>query len=166
MGNCTTAEQTDPPPRGGIGVTSSTPPQHGPAPPPPPPQLPAGWERKRHESGRFYFVDHNTKTTVWELPQSVLDWQKAQLRASQGQGPGQSANRPPATLPPGWAMSRTPDGRVYYIDHNSKTTQWSPPIPAFAYSLANDAQQWVRGFDASGGDEGQRWIMNLSLIHI
>ena len=164
MGNCTTAENTDPPPRSGVGAIGASSP-----PPPPPPQLPAGWERKRHESGRFYFVDHNTKTTVWDLPQHVLDWQRAQVAASQGRGPGANA-KPPASLPPGWAMNRTPDGRVYYVDHNTKTTQWHPPIPAFVYSLMNTGQQWVRGFDASGGDEGQRWIiadtLSVSLVSV
>ncbi|MCJ1382006.1 hypothetical protein MMC17_005118 [Xylographa soralifera] len=30
--------------------------------------LPKGWQRMRTESGRDYFVDHNTKTTSWNLP--------------------------------------------------------------------------------------------------
>jgi hypothetical protein len=30
-------------------------------------------------------------------------------------------------LPPGWAMAVTPNGRVFYIDHNTKTTTWEDP---------------------------------------
>jgi len=30
-------------------------------------------------------------------------------------------------LPVGWEMRTTEDGKVYYIDHNSKTTQWQHP---------------------------------------
>eukprot|EP00041_Stephanoeca_diplocostata_P005187 m.57806 g.57806 ORF g.57806 m.57806 type:complete len:273 (+) comp15622_c0_seq4:129-947(+) len=30
-------------------------------------------------------------------------------------------------LPPGWEMSRRPDGKIFYIDHTTKTTSWQPP---------------------------------------
>jgi E3 ubiquitin-protein ligase NEDD4 len=30
-------------------------------------------------------------------------------------------------LPPGWAMSVTPSGRVFYVDHNTRTTSWEDP---------------------------------------
>eukprot|EP00903_Cladosiphon_okamuranus_P005760 g5711.t1 len=33
-----------------------------------------------------------------------------------------------AALPPGWEMKMEPDGRMLYIDHNTKTTQWNPPL--------------------------------------
>lgn len=28
--------------------------------------LPSGWEMRRNEKGRIYFVDHNTKITTWD----------------------------------------------------------------------------------------------------
>eukprot|EP01045_Picozoa_sp_COSAG04_P018165 COSAG04_NODE_1662_length_6018_cov_1.781889_2_plen_408_part_00 len=31
-------------------------------------QLPDGWERRRTEDGREFFVDHKTQTTHWQLP--------------------------------------------------------------------------------------------------
>lgn len=34
-----------------------------------------------------------------------------------------------APLPPGWEQKYAPDGRAYYIDHNTKTTHWERPIP-------------------------------------
>jgi hypothetical protein len=45
-------------------------------------------------------------------------------------------------LPPGWERKETNDGRTYYTDHNTRTTNWSPPsagvevreIEAFSYS--------------------------------
>jgi len=55
-------------------------------------------------------------------------------------------------------MQRTADGRVYYVDHKNKTTSWIPPPPEFNYSLLNSGTQWVRGFDGSGVDQGQRWL--------
>lgn len=30
--------------------------------------LPSGWEERRDEQGRVYFIDHNTKTTTWNRP--------------------------------------------------------------------------------------------------
>ncbi|KAM9228031.1 NEDD4-like E3 ubiquitin-protein ligase WWP2 [Leptosomus discolor] len=32
-------------------------------------------------------------------------------------------------LPPGWEQRELPNGRVYYVDHNSKTTTWERPLP-------------------------------------
>ena len=41
----------------------------------------------------------------------------------------------PATLPPGWSIGTTPEGRKYYIDHNTHSTQWHHPLqPAPAAS--------------------------------
>jgi hypothetical protein len=31
-------------------------------------------------------------------------------------------------LPDGWAQKRTEEGRLYYVDHSTKTTQWKHPI--------------------------------------
>ena len=32
------------------------------------PPLPNGWEEKRTEQGRTYYIDHNTETTSWDRP--------------------------------------------------------------------------------------------------
>uniref|UniRef100_A0A8C9N3F6 E3 ubiquitin-protein ligase n=1 Tax=Serinus canaria TaxID=9135 RepID=A0A8C9N3F6_SERCA len=32
-------------------------------------------------------------------------------------------------LPPGWEQRELPNGRVYYVDHNNKTTTWERPLP-------------------------------------
>jgi hypothetical protein len=34
----------------------------------------------------------------------------------------------PGALPPGWEERRTPDGKVFYVDHNSKSTSWTRPV--------------------------------------
>jgi hypothetical protein len=33
----------------------------------------------------------------------------------------------PGALPPGWEERRTPDGKVFYVDHNTKSTSWTRP---------------------------------------
>ncbi|EKX35045.1 hypothetical protein GUITHDRAFT_166094 [Guillardia theta CCMP2712] len=35
---------------------------------------------------------------------------------------------PKPPLPPGWEQAFDPSGRVYYINHNDKTTSWTPPV--------------------------------------
>lgn len=33
------------------------------------------------------------------------------------------------SLPPGWEMRTTPQGRPYYVNHDQRVTQWTPPTP-------------------------------------
>lgn len=45
-----------------------------------PQPLPAGWEMRRDQRGRVYYVDHNTRTTTWQRPnterlQHFQQWQ-------------------------------------------------------------------------------------------
>ena len=59
--------------------------------------------------------------------------------------PAPVAQAPPpaygaAPLPPGWEEKRTPDGKPYYVDHNTKTTHWERPVapaapPAYGASF-------------------------------
>ncbi|KAJ8036441.1 Ubiquitin carboxyl-terminal hydrolase 8 [Holothuria leucospilota] len=45
---------------------------------PPSPNLPAGWEMKWDESKkRYYYINHNTKSSQWEFPTAVKEQQKA-----------------------------------------------------------------------------------------
>lgn len=37
----------------------------------------------------------------------------------------------PNGLPAGWEERKTMSGRVYYVNHNTKTTQWSRPGERF-----------------------------------
>lgn len=39
-------------------------------------------------------------------------------------------------LPPGWEKKVAPDGRAYYIDHNTQQTSWDPPAPPPPYGGA------------------------------
>ncbi|XP_074474586.1 E3 ubiquitin-protein ligase NEDD4 isoform X2 [Sebastes fasciatus] len=81
--------------------------------------LPAGWEVRSSPNGRPFFIDHTTKTTTWEDPRlkvPVLMRRTASLDPSD-LGP----------LPPGWEERVHTDGRIFYIDHNTRTTQWDDP---------------------------------------
>lgn len=41
---------------------------------------------------------------------------------------GSQLNQLDLSLPPGFQVSWTPDGRKYYIDHNTETTDWCHPL--------------------------------------
>lgn len=44
----------------------------------------------------------------------------------------------PQPLPPGWELRRDTRGRVYYVDHNTRTTTWQRPNP----ERLQHYQQW------------------------
>ncbi|XP_049761213.1 E3 ubiquitin-protein ligase NEDD4 isoform X1 [Elephas maximus indicus] len=82
--------------------------------------LPEGWEIRHAPNGRPFFIDHNTKTTTWEDPRLKIPPHlrgKTSLDPSNDLGP----------LPPGWEERTHTDGRIFYINHNMKRTQWEDP---------------------------------------
>ncbi|CAK6975113.1 NEDD4-like E3 ubiquitin-protein ligase WWP2 isoform X2 [Scomber scombrus] len=104
--------------------------------------LPPGWEKRVDQRGRYYYVDHNTRTTTWQRPtaESVRNYQQWQSQRSQLQGAMHQfsqrflyqpsgapvENDPLGSLPPGWEK-RQDNGRVYFVNHNTRTTQWDDP---------------------------------------
>lgn len=117
-----------------------------------PQPLPPGWEERRDSRGRVYYVDHNTRTTTWQRPNSerlqhYQQWQgQRQHIVSQGNqrflypqnpivqgsaaGPSTSAHEEDdglGPLPPGWEKRVQPEGRVYFVNHKNRTTQWEDP---------------------------------------
>ncbi|KAJ6510394.1 hypothetical protein C8R45DRAFT_799033, partial [Mycena sanguinolenta] len=83
--------------------------------------LPNGWEARYTPSGRRYYVDHNSQTTSWDAPRMNAN---AGRRESQYPLQVIPSSRP---LPPGWELRRTPTNRVYFADHNTRTTTWDDP---------------------------------------
>jgi WW domain len=105
--------------------------------------LPAAWEERYTPEGRPYYVDHNTRTTTWVDPR-----RQTFIRVM---GPnGQSISLQPQTisqpgpLPSGWEMQLTSTERVYFVDHNTKTTSWDDPrLPSSLYA---NVPQYKRDF--------------------
>ncbi|XP_066438302.1 NEDD4-like E3 ubiquitin-protein ligase WWP2 isoform X1 [Eleutherodactylus coqui] len=104
--------------------------------------LPPGWEKRVDNQGRYYYVDHNTRTTTWQRPTAeyVRNYEQWQTQRNQLQGAMQQLsqrylyqspatapdNDPLGPLPNGWEK-RQDNGRVYYVNHNTRTTQWEDP---------------------------------------
>ncbi|XP_006891808.1 PREDICTED: E3 ubiquitin-protein ligase NEDD4-like isoform X3 [Elephantulus edwardii] len=81
--------------------------------------LPPGWEMRIAPNGRPFFIDHNSKTTTWEDPRLKFP---VHMRSKASLNPNDLG-----PLPPGWEERIHLDGRTFYIDHNSKITQWEDP---------------------------------------
>jgi E3 ubiquitin-protein ligase NEDD4 len=109
-------------------------------------ELPAGWEQRHTPEGRSYFVDHNTRTTTWVDPRRQ---QYIRMYGANNTG-GNTTNiqtQPVSqlgALPSGWEMRLTNTARVYFVDHNTKTTTWDDPrLPS---SLDQNVPQYKRDF--------------------
>ncbi|CRL06760.1 CLUMA_CG019490, isoform A [Clunio marinus] len=85
--------------------------------------LPAGWSMQVAPNGRIFFIDHAEKTTSWVDPRTGCAspmpnaQSSAEERHEDDLGP----------LPEGWEERVHSDGRIFFIDHNTRTTQWEDP---------------------------------------
>src|SRR5690606_7790169 len=106
--------------------------------------LPPGWEQRHAPEGRVYYVDHKTRTTTWVDPRRT-QWIRMYQPNAQSQS---SMQQQPVSqlgpLPSGWEMRLTSTARVYFVDHNTKTTTWDDPrLPS---SLDQNVPQYKRDF--------------------
>ncbi|XBW37541.1 hypothetical protein QEN19_003121 [Hanseniaspora menglaensis] len=104
-------------------------------------ELPPGWEQRYTPEGRSYFVDHNTRTTTW------VDPRRQQYIRTYGPTSSTVQQQPVSQLgplPSGWEMRLTNTARIYFVDHNTKTTTWDDPrLPS---SLDQNVPQYKRDF--------------------
>jgi atrophin-1 interacting protein 5 (WW domain-containing E3 ubiquitin protein ligase 1) len=63
-------------------------------------------------------VDHTRRRTTWSLEQQAL--------------------------PPGWEERVDARGRVYYVDHNTRITTWTPPTASHLSNVAQWQNQYAR----------------------
>lgn len=107
-------------------------------------ELPPLWEQRHTPEGRPYFVDHNTRTTTWVDPRRQ---QYIRMYGGPNTNNGGIQQQPVSQLgplPSGWEMRLTNTARVYFVDHNTKTTTWDDPrLPS---SLDQNVPQYKRDF--------------------
>ncbi|XP_067382917.1 itchy E3 ubiquitin protein ligase b isoform X2 [Channa argus] len=110
--------------------------------------LPPGWERRVDQMGRVYFVDHISRTTTWQRPtmETMRNYEQWQHQRNQLQGAMQQFNQrfivgvqdqaaatqnkefdPLGPLPAGWEKRTDSNGRVYFVHHPTRSTQWEDP---------------------------------------
>ncbi|CAL7942984.1 unnamed protein product [Xylocopa violacea] len=120
--------------------------------------LPHGWEQARTPEGQIYFLNHLTRTTTWEDPRktaaaanvaavaAAIDNGKSTTGATNTLGP----------LPDGWEQARTPEGEIYFINHQTRTTSWfDPRIPTHLQRAPTSGamlpQNWLQQQQPAGG---------------
>lgn len=81
--------------------------------------LPSGWSMQLAPNGRWFFIDHNERTTSWIDPRTG--------RPSAPAVPSRKLDDDLGALPEGWEERVHSDGRIFFIDHNTRTTQWEDP---------------------------------------
>ncbi|KAG6377151.1 hypothetical protein JVT61DRAFT_1203 [Boletus reticuloceps] len=95
--------------------------------------LPPGWERRFDVNGRSYYVDHNTRATMWHRPVSPSEAPSyrppppSHSQPHPPQHPSSSGVYADVPLPEGWEERRTPEGRPYFVDHRTRSTTWNDP---------------------------------------
>jgi len=132
--------------------------------------LPPGWEERVDDRGRVYYVNHQTRITTWTPPtashlSNLAQWQNQYARSHSlfnqfehrflPQTDTNDPNEDP--LPEGWQRMFDNQGRSYYVNHSSKTTQWEDPrrmdSHAFDTPLPN-------GYEMRYTKEGQAYFYN------
>ncbi|XP_017781172.1 PREDICTED: E3 ubiquitin-protein ligase Nedd-4 isoform X3 [Nicrophorus vespilloides] len=87
--------------------------------------LPPGWSMQLAPNGRWFFINHNERSTSWVDPRTG----RASPMPNQPAAP--VTNRRPdddlGPLPEGWEERVHSDGRIFFIDHNTRSTQWEDP---------------------------------------
>ncbi|CAM9444576.1 unnamed protein product, partial [Hapterophycus canaliculatus] len=111
-----------------------------------------GWGRSVTPNGELYYVNHVKKTTTWARPQwtgsdegDEREQPSCDAPTSYDEETGQSesikstrsrrdvlgnvveSTGPP--LPPGWEERMSAEGKVFFINHNDRTTHWTRPDP-------------------------------------
>uniref|UniRef100_A0AAF5Q0H4 E3 ubiquitin-protein ligase n=1 Tax=Wuchereria bancrofti TaxID=6293 RepID=A0AAF5Q0H4_WUCBA len=81
--------------------------------------LPQGWDMQVAPNGRTFFIDHIHKTTTWIDPRDGQASTTSYLKEVRSDELGE--------LPAGWEKRVHADGRIFYIDHNTRQTQWEDP---------------------------------------
>nr|XP_039270822.1 transcriptional coactivator YAP1-like [Styela clava] len=108
---------------------------------PPDMPLPQGWEFARTQDGQTYFMNHTNRTTTWVDPRidvikeqqervnannmQAVNHQQSQMHINSVQQPEQLVVQQP--LPSGWEQATTPQGEIYFINHETRTTSWLDP---------------------------------------
>lgn len=88
--------------------------------------LPPNWSMQVAPNGRVFFIDHTKKSTTWvdprtkkpsPLPNKNRVANKARFSSIDDLGP----------LPDTWEERIHTDGRIFFIDHSTRSTQWEDP---------------------------------------
>ncbi|CAK9831167.1 E3 ubiquitin-protein ligase Nedd-4 [Anthophora retusa] len=87
--------------------------------------MPPGWGMQVAPNGRVFFIDHAARTTTWIDPRTGRPSSIPNHIAPSTTPRSDMDQLGP--LPEGWEERVHTDGRIFFIDHNTRTTQWEDP---------------------------------------
>lgn len=93
-----------------------------------PGDLPSGYELRTTQQGQVYFYHIPTGVSTWHdprIPRELTSSSSANQAGGAELASLMGVDLGP--LPPGWEKRQTQSGRVYYVDHNNRTTQFTDP---------------------------------------
>jgi len=85
--------------------------------------LPEGWTMQVAPNGRVFFINHVDKKTTWVDPRTG----RPSPLPQQSNVPNRRHEDDLGPLPEGWEERVHTDGRIFFIDHNTRQTQWEDP---------------------------------------
>ncbi|KAJ8303999.1 hypothetical protein KUTeg_017582 [Tegillarca granosa] len=94
--------------------------------------LPPGWEERTNGSGRKYYINHTARITQWERPETTRERSDSTTIRNAPMPPARSLSsyesmEANTRLPQGWEERIDANGRIYYVDHATRRTQWTRP---------------------------------------
>ena len=108
---------------------------------------------KRTDQGQLYFLHVPTGVSTWHDPRIPRDVTLAVILREDEQDSRTEAEIL-GQLPPGWERRETSTGRPYYVDHSTRTTQFTDP------RLTGPHLQKIHAFNRSKGARvgGRDWV--------
>lgn len=89
--------------------------------------LPTNWSMQVAPNGRVFFIDHATKSTTWVDPRTSKPSPVPNKGKTPVNKPKYSSMDDLGPLPDSWEERVHTDGRIFFIDHSTRTTQWEDP---------------------------------------
>ena len=112
---------------------------------------------KRTDQGQLYFLHVPTGVSTWHDPRIPRDVTLAVILREDEQDSRTEAEIL-GQLPPGWERRETSTGRPYYVDHSTRTTQFTDP------RLTGPHLQKILAYNRSKG-EGDRAKKRRGEVH-
>ncbi|XP_065086079.1 E3 ubiquitin-protein ligase Nedd-4-like isoform X4 [Ochlerotatus camptorhynchus] len=112
--------------------------------------LPTGWSMQLAPNGRVFFIDHNEKKTSWVDPRTGRASPMPNASSSSTVSDSRRPEDGLAPLPEGWEERVHSDGRTFFIDHNTRTTQWEDPrlsMPNIAGQVVPYSRDYKRKYE-------------------
>lgn len=78
-------------------------------------------------NGRVFFIDHQKKGTSWVDPRTGCASPMPNATQNSNTFEDRSTEDNLGPLPEGWEERVHSDGRIFFIDHNTRITQWDDP---------------------------------------